>query len=75
MQHYSDGISDYRIQPTFMQLTTASIYSGLSIDTLRHRIAAGQLQAYRTGKASNSRIVIKISDLDRLLEPIPMAAV
>lgn len=53
--------------PEFVTLREASRRSGLSIRTLRRRIADGQLTAYRSGPASNSPIVVRVSDLDALL--------
>lgn len=54
----------------FISLTQAADMLGVSVPTLRRRIAAGELPAYRTGR----RIIrIKISDLDRLLRRVPSA--
>lgn len=54
----------------FISLTKAADILNISVPTLRRRIAAGELPAYRTGR----RIIrIKISDLDRLLRRVPSA--
>jgi len=72
MQQYTGApILDYRAQPKYLQLSPAAQYCGLSVDTLRDRIRSGQLPAYRTGKGRNMPIVVKIADLDAMLEPIP----
>ena len=76
MQLYTGTpLPDHRAQPEYLQLAPAAIYCGLSRDTLRYRIRTGELQAYRTGKARNSLIVVKVSDLDAMLAPIPTAEV
>ena len=43
---------------------------GLSVRTIRRRIASGQLPAYRSGRKV---IRIKTSDLDRIFRRIPSA--
>lgn len=54
----------------FESLADASVRTGMSIRTLRGRIAAGELTAYRSG----TRIIRVIpDDVDRLLVPIPTA--
>lgn len=54
----------------FISLSKAADMLSVSVPTLRRRIAAGELPAYRTGR----RIIrIKISDLDRLLRRVPSA--
>jgi excisionase family DNA binding protein len=54
----------------FISLSTAADILGISVHTLRRRIAAGELPAYRTGR----RIIrIRIEDLERLLKRVPCA--
>lgn len=55
---------------TFISLPTAAEMLGVSVHTLRCRIAAGELSAYRSGR----RIIrIRITDLESLLRRIPSA--
>lgn len=52
----------------FISLTAAADILGISVHTLRRRIAAGELPAFRTGK----RIIrVRVSDLERLLRRVP----
>jgi len=52
----------------FVSLSTAADMLGISVHTLRRRIAAGELPAFRTGK----RIIrVRVTDLDRMLRRIP----
>lgn len=48
----------------------AAEYANVSIDTIRRRIAAGQLTGYRFGKRL---IRVDLAEVDRLLLPIPTA--
>ena len=48
----------------------ASARTRLSVTTLRKYIAAGDLPASRLG---TRKIVVKVSDVDRLIRPIPSA--
>lgn len=54
----------------FESLADAAERTGLSIRTLRRRIAAGQLPAYRTGPR-----VLRVdpADVDRLMVLVPTA--
>lgn len=54
----------------YESLTQAAERTGLSTRTLRRRIAAGQLTAYRAGPR-----IIRLDpvDVDRLLVPVPHA--
>ncbi len=53
----------------FISLATAADILGISVHTLRRRIAAGELPAFRSGR----RIIrIRRSDVERLLRPIPV---
>ena len=52
----------------FISLSAAAGILGISVHTLRRRIAAGELPAFRTGK----RIIrVRVSDLERLLHQVP----
>lgn len=52
----------------FISLSAAADILGISAHTLRRRIAAGELAAFRTGR----RIIrVRVSDLEKLLQPIP----
>ena len=55
----------------FISLSTAADILGVSVHTLRRRIAAGELPAFRTGR----RIIrVRVSDLERMLRRVPSAA-
>lgn len=55
----------------FVSLAQAADIIGISVHTLRRRIAAGELPAFRTGR----RIIrVRISDLERLLRRVPSTA-
>lgn len=52
----------------FISLSAAANILGISVHTLRRRIAAGELPAFRTGR----RIIrIRVSDLKKLLRRVP----
>lgn len=52
----------------FISLSTAADILGISVHTVRRRIAAGELPAYRTGR----RIIrVRVADLERLLKRVP----
>ncbi len=52
----------------FISLSAAADILGISVHTLRRRIAAGELPAFRTGK----RIIrVRLSDLEKLLRRVP----
>ena len=52
----------------FISLSAASDMLGISVHTLRRRIAAGELPAFRAGR----RIIrIRLSDLEALLRRVP----
>lgn len=53
-----------------LSLSQAAEILGLSIRTIRRRIAAGDLPTYRSGRRL---IRVKASDLDRLFRRIPSA--
>lgn len=54
--------------PEWVSLQQASALYGISVDTLRRRIADGRLPAERFGI---KLIRVRINDLDRLFRPIP----
>lgn len=54
----------------FISLSKAADMLSISVPTLRRRIAAGDLPAFRSGR----RIIrIKVSDLEKLLLRVPSA--
>jgi len=54
----------------FISLAAAADILGISVHTLRRRIAAGKLPAFRSGR----RIIrVRVSDLERLLRRVPSA--
>lgn len=56
----------------FISLSAAAGILGISVHTLRRRIADGELPAFRTGP----RIIrVRVSDLERLLHRVPNARI
>lgn len=55
------------------KIPAAADYAGCSRDTIRDRISKGQLKAYRSGPYKNSHILIRKTDLDAMLRPVPTA--
>ena len=55
--------------PEWLSLQQAALAYGVSVDTLRRRIAAGKLPASRLGERL---IRVRVEDLDRLFRPIPI---
>lgn len=56
--------------PEWVSLQQAALIYGISVDTIRRRIAAGVLPASRIG----ARIIrVRIEDLDRVCRPITTA--
>ena len=54
----------------FVSLAQAADILGISVHTLRRRIAAGELAAFRTGR----RIIrVRVRDLEKLLSRVPSA--
>lgn len=53
----------------WVSLQQAAFRVGVSVDTLRRRIRAGKLPAYRFGERL---IKIRVEDLDNLVRPIPL---
>lgn len=56
------------LKPHYESLTRAAARTGISVRTLRRRVADGSLPAYRTGPRM---IRVRSSDVDRLMRPIP----
>jgi excisionase family DNA binding protein len=61
------GIADDR--PRWLSITGAALWVSLSGKTIRRKIAAGELRAYRCGKT----IRIKTDDLEAMMRPVPSA--
>ena len=55
--------------PEWLSLQQAALVYGVSVDTLRRRIASGKLPASRFGERL---IRVRVEDLDRLFRPIPI---
>lgn len=56
--------------PRWISIRQAAASYGVSVDTIRRRIATGQLPASRCG----GRIIrLRITDLDRLFKPLTAA--
>ena len=55
--------------PEWLSLQQAAALYGVSVDTLRRRIASGELPASRFGERL---IRVRSEDLDRLYRPIPV---
>ena len=54
----------------FVSLAQAADILGISVQTLRRRVAAGELPAFRTGR----RIIrVRVTDLERLLRRVQSA--
>jgi excisionase family DNA binding protein len=56
----------------FISLAHAAERADCSVKTLRRKIAAGELRAYRFGKSPEIRV--DVAELDGLMRPIPTAA-
>jgi len=54
--------------PEWLSLQQAAAFYGVSVDTLRRRIAAGKLRASRFGVRL---IRVRVEDLDKLFRAIP----
>ncbi len=61
------GPADER--PRWLSITGAAGWVSLSAKTIRRKIAAGELRAYRCGKT----IRIKTDDLEAMMRPVPSA--
>ncbi len=58
------------IAPKYLQIRAAENYTGLSVHTLRAKVASGELPAYRASDKPGSSYLFKISDLDGLMKPV-----
>lgn len=63
------AVSTREQQDRLVSLRDAALLCGVSVDTLRRRIAASELPAVRCGR----RIIrVRVSDLDSIFRPIPV---
>ena len=68
MTSYANPNSWGRPSPEWLSLQQAAAIYGVSVDTLRRRIAHGQLPASRFG----SRLIrVRAEDLEHMFRPIP----
>jgi excisionase family DNA binding protein len=60
---------NHQIEPTFLDLASASAYTGggLSVRTLRRFIAKGHLPAFRPG-GPGGKVLVRKTDLEALIE-------
>lgn len=56
---------------TTFKIPAAAEYAGISTDTIRDRIRKGHLKASRSGPYGNSHIIIRKTDLDAMMRPVP----
>lgn len=63
-----------QVEARWLSLPDAAIYTGLTERTLRERISAGQLRAYRANDRPGSHYRIKREDLDSMIEANPVPA-
>ena len=61
------GLPDER--PRWLSITGAAVWVSLSAKTIRRRLAAGELRAYRCGKT----IRITTDDLEAMMRPVRSA--
>ena len=64
--------ADVLAQKQSVDLTFAAEYLGVSVQSVRRRIAEGRLKAYRVGPRA---IRVNLTDLDALKQPIGGGAV
>lgn len=57
------------IRQQYLSLEEAATYLGMSIRTVRRRIADGSIPASRVRNSTTIRV--RVEDLDNLLQPIP----
>lgn len=55
-------------QPRMVTIEAAADYLGVSVKTIRRRIGAGDLRAYRL--RSTRLIRLRLDDLDQLMQPV-----
>lgn len=58
------------LEPEYESLKTASARTEISVWTLRDKIAAGELRAYRFSSKPGSAIRLRRSDVDALFQPV-----
>ena len=56
-------------RPRWLSIRGAASWVSVSVKTIRRRIAAGDLRAYRCGKS----IRVKTDDLEAMMRPVPSA--
>ena len=56
-------------RPRWLSIPAAAMWVSLSAKTIRRRIAAGDLRAYRCGKT----IRVRTDDLEAMMRPVPSA--
>ncbi len=56
-------------RPRWLSISAAAAWVSLSVKTIRRRIAAGELRAYKCGNS----IRIKTDDLEAMMRPVPSA--
>ena len=56
-------------RPRWLSISNAASWVNVSAKTIRRRIAAGELRAYRCGKT----IRVKTDDLEAMMRPVPSA--
>lgn len=56
-------------RPRWLSIPGAASWVSVSAKTIRRRIAAGDLRAYRCGKS----IRVKTDDLEAMMRPVPSA--
>ncbi|MFD0807959.1 excisionase family DNA-binding protein [Nocardioides caeni] len=61
-------------QRRLVSLDEAANYLGVNVLTIRRRIAAGELDAFRVGRSQKAPIRVDLAQIDNeLLRPIPAA--
>lgn len=63
------------IERKYLQIRAAENYTGLSVHTLRAKVASGELPAYRASDKPGASYLFKLSDLDALMKPVIPAAI
>ncbi|OKH81162.1 DNA-binding protein [Mycobacterium sp. ST-F2] len=63
------------IPPKYVPMNDAVRYTGVSKFTLRDKVAAGELRAYRVTDKPGSAYLFKLSDLDAMMKPIVPAEI
>ena len=54
-------------RPRWLSIPAAAAWVSVSVKTIRRRITAGELRAYKCGKS----IRIKTDDLEAMMRPVP----